>query len=220
MKYHLLKEVVDLVEEFEHSAEEEFPRTVEGFKTWICVKESLKESLHTQLEWEGKENGRSIESVINTLIVHMNRYAKTYSKSAMFGSKFSTQEEFIFLIVLQANGPMSKMELINKNIYDKPSGMLIINRLINQGWIIQRQSKYDKRSKTISITAKGEKVLAQQMGKIRKATKIVCGNLNEEEKLELLRLLQKLDRFHEPIVHSKLQNDILVDAVYEEYFNQ
>src|SRR5690606_39709334 len=63
-----------------------------------------------------KDKGRSAESVINTLIVHMNRYAKSYSKSAIYGSDFSTQEEFIFLINLKAFGAMSKMELIKKNI--------------------------------------------------------------------------------------------------------
>lgn len=218
MNYHFLKEVLDLLEDFETTTIDEFPRSIEGFKAWICLQESLKEQLEEELDWEGKEQGRSIESVINTLIVHMNRYAKSYSKSAMFDSKFSTQEEFIFLIVLQANGPMTKMELINKNIYDKPSGMLIINRLISQGWITQRPSQQDKRSKIISISTKGANVLAQQMGKIRKATKIVCGNLTEVEKLELLRLLQKLDRFHQPIYHSKLQADALVNEVYDEYF--
>jgi hypothetical protein len=61
-----------------------------------------------------KENGRSPESVISTLLVHMNRYAKTYSKSAIAGSGFNTQEEFIYLINLKAFGSMTKMELIKK----------------------------------------------------------------------------------------------------------
>src|SRR5690554_5295977 len=87
--------------------------------------------------WEGKEKGRSPESVINTLIVHMNRYAKSYSKSAIYDSEFSTQEDFIYLINLKAFGAMTKMELIKKNIQEKPVGMQIINRLIENGWVDQ-----------------------------------------------------------------------------------
>jgi hypothetical protein len=32
----------------------------------------------------------------------MNRYAKAYSKSAIHGSEFSTQEDFVYLINLKA----------------------------------------------------------------------------------------------------------------------
>ena len=110
-------------------------------------------------DWEGKEKGRSPESVINTFIVHMNRYAKTYSKAAIVGSDFSTQEDFIYLINLKAFGEMTKMELIRKNIHDKPAGMQIINRLIRQGWVEQRYSLTDRRSKVINIAEQGINVL-------------------------------------------------------------
>src|SRR5690554_3404938 len=123
-------------------------------------------------DWEGKDKGRSPESVINTLIVHMNRYARTYSKSAIYDSEFSTQEDFIYLINLKAFGAMTKTDLIKKNIQDKPVGMQIINRLIKQGWVQQLDSLTDKRSKIISITAQGSIALAQNMQKIRQATEI------------------------------------------------
>src|SRR5690606_37831786 len=139
------------------------------------------------------------ESVINTLIVHMNRYAKSYSKSAIYGSDFSTQEDFIYLINLKAFGSMSKMELIKKNIQDKPTGMKIIDRLIHNGWVKQDDSKIDKRSKVITIVDKGLMVLEQQMSKIRKATSVVTGDLNKNEKMQLIYLLQKLDHFHKPL---------------------
>lgn len=51
--------------------------------------------------------------------------------------------------------------------------MQIINRLINQGWIEQRNSKTDKRSKVISISETGLQALGNQMDKIRQATSIV-----------------------------------------------
>jgi hypothetical protein len=57
---------------------------------------------------------RTPESAISTLLVHLNRYAKTYSKSAIMDSEFSTQEDFIYLINLKAFGEMTKMALIKK----------------------------------------------------------------------------------------------------------
>src|SRR5690554_2990426 len=138
MNYELIKDVLDLVENFEekNSIKNDYTGDIEGFKKWMI--DVFKPELpKEEPDWEGKEKGRSPESVINTLIVHMNRYARSYSKSAIHDSEFSTQEDFIYLINLKAFGAMTKMELIKKNIQEKPVGMQIINRLIENGWVDQ-----------------------------------------------------------------------------------
>ncbi|MFN3019821.1 MarR family winged helix-turn-helix transcriptional regulator [Chryseobacterium sp. TY3] len=214
MNYGLIKDVLDLVQEFDSQNEgsKSYETSVDGFKDWIS---STTKTISTELDWEGKENGRSAESVINTLIVHLNRYAKSYSKSAIFGSNFSTQEDFTYLINLKAFGEMSKMDLIKKNVHEKPVGMQIINRLINQGWIEQRKSKTDKRSKVISISETGLQALGNQMDKIRQATSIVTGNLSQNEKMELIRLLNKLDNFHQQIYNKNIDTENLLEEAFK-----
>lgn len=217
MKYTLLKDIIKLIEEFEadHNTGA-YSADVDGFRKWSA------DSLHNRLpeaepDWEGKEKGRSAESVINTLVVHMNRYAKMYSKAAIYNSDFSTQEEFIYLINLKAFGEMTKMELIKKNIQDKPSGMQIIARLINQGWVMQKDSDIDRRSKILAITDKGVSALEKQMDKIRHATRIVTGDLTQAEKMELIRLLTKLDHFHKPIFLEHPDNSRLLEWISTAY---
>ena len=215
MNYGLIKDVLDLVQEFEIETNNNnhFETSIEGFKNWISTNNN---TVVNEPDWEGKENGRSAESVINTLIVHLNRYAKSYSKSAIVGSDFSTQEDFIYLINLKAFGEMSKMDLIKKNVHEKPVGMQIINRLINQGWIEQRNSKIDKRSKVISISETGLQELENLMDKIRQATSIVTGNLSQNEKMELIRLLHKLDDFHQPIYDKNIDAENLLSEVLKD----
>ncbi|WP_313264136.1 helix-turn-helix domain-containing protein [Sphingobacterium sp.] len=211
MKYRLLKEILSLVEQFEdENSEKRYSDDVKGFKTWIA-----DEMLGTSVEpnWEGKENGRSPESVISTLLVHMNRFAKSYSKAAISGSDFSTQEEFIYLITLKSFGEMTKMELIKRNIHEKPVGMAIINRLIKQGWIAQHESEYDKRSKLINITEVGLAALEGQMGKIRHATKIVSADLSHAEKIALIGLLNKLSNFHQVIYDRNIAPEKLLEEI-------
>ncbi|HLW29587.1 MAG TPA: helix-turn-helix domain-containing protein, partial [Brumimicrobium sp.] len=141
MNYDLIKDVLGLVESFEtvNTEKKTFENNIEGFKKWL-VNSFQADLPEEEPHWEGKEKGRSPESVINTLIVHMNRYAKSYSKSAIHDSEFSTQEDFIYLINLKAFGAMTKMDLIKKNVQEKPAGMQIINRLIKQGWVDQKDS--------------------------------------------------------------------------------
>lgn len=212
MKYDFLKDVVSLLEEFEteNSPKRMFPNDIDGFKKWIAVKYKA-EAANTESYWEGKENGRSADSVINTLIVHMNRYAKSYSRSAILGSDFSSQEDFIYLINLKAFGEMTKMHLIKKNVHEKPVGIQIINRLIAKGWVNQTHSKIDKRSKVLKISNSGVQVLETQMAKIRKATEIVTGDLMHNEKMELIRLLNKLNDFHRPIYDQNIEPEYLLD---------
>ncbi|AYZ12539.1 MarR family transcriptional regulator [Chryseobacterium arthrosphaerae] len=220
MNYTLIKDCVDLLEEFEaeiNASPDLYPGTIQGFKAWISDKESAEENHPEEPYWEGKENGRTPESAISTLLVHLNRYAKTYSKSAISDSEFSTQEDFIYLINLKAFGEMTKMALIKKNIHDKPVGMLIIARLLRLGLIEQTDSDLDKRSKLIRITERGLMILEKQMEKIRQATNIVAGNLTHNEKMELIRILNKLDRFHYPIFSRNIHSDQLISTIYDEY---
>lgn len=221
MQYQLIYDTIGLLEEFEKENREadKFSPDLTGFKHWVIDK-FREEFDQEEPEWIGKEKGRTPESVINTLIVHLGRYAKAYSKSAIYDSDFSTQEDFIFLITLKAFGGMTKMELIKENVQEKPAGMLIINRLLKQGWVNQTDSKEDKRSKIVSISEKGKKALKEQMDKIRTATEIVTGNLDHEEKMELIRLLQKLEDFHQPIYEENLAPADLLDTVQENYIKQ
>lgn len=214
MNYQLIKEVIDLVEQYELTSKngKEEKNSIEGFKRWIASNFQQQDQI-VEIDWEGKEKGRSPESVISTLIVHMNRYAKSYSKSAIYGSEFSSQEDFIYLINLKAFGSMTKTDLIKKNVHEKPVGMQVINRLISKGWVNQVPSPLDKRSKVLEITEEGKIALEAQMDKIRKATQIVTGDLNRKEKLELIRLLTKLDAYHKTIYDQNIEPENLLKQV-------
>ena len=219
MNFDLIKDTVALLEEFYSKNKNSlYPSTVDGFKKWVFDQESQKYSNdNISTDWEGKDQGRSPESAISTLLIHLNRYAKSYSKSVISDSEFSTQEDFIYLINLKTFGTMSKIDLIKKNIHEKPVGILIINRLLKQGWIEQNDSRDDKRTKLINITQKGLTVLENQMSKIRKATNIVSGNLTHSEKMELIRILNKLNQFHHPIYHKNIDSKDLIETVYKDF---
>jgi len=214
MNYTIMVELVKLVEQFEkENRDHRFTPDVKGFSQWVNGGKMQGPAGGKEPDWDGKLHGRSPESVISTLLVHMNRYAKTYSRSAIHGTDFSTQEEFIYLITLKAYGEMTKMELIRRNVQDKPSGMLIVNRLRRQGWVKQVNSKTDKRSKVLKLTPMGASALAEIKERIDKATRLVSGDLTREEQLDLIRLLQKLERFHQPIFLENIERAELLQRL-------
>lgn len=215
MNFDLIKEVVGLVQQFIEQNEDEllYSNDIQGFKEWINAS-SKSYSEEKNPDWVGKELGRSSESIINTLLIRMGRYAKTYSRS-IGSSFFASQDDFIYLINLKTMGAMTKMDLIRNNVSEKSSGMLIINRLISNGWAEQTISQKDKRMKHIQITEKGISVLEEHMDEIRKASRVVVGNLNHSEQMLLIAILSKLDEFHDSFYHMNVETGNLLDMVYK-----
>lgn len=197
MSYSLYRELINLTEEFEHEFKEG-SRTVKAFSDWLTkkvVNRNYEEN--EEVDWEGQKEGRSAESVINTSFLHLYRYAKLYSKLAISESPFSTIDDVIFLINLQHLGSMSKKALIDLNVHEKSTGIQIINRLLFAGFIEEAINPKDRRSKHVMITQKGQTALDANMEKIRAASRMVVGDLTNQEKLQLIKLLQKLELFHQ-----------------------
>lgn len=196
MMYNLLNDLLLLVKTYESSSMDA-KDDLKSFLKWSNTQSDQGENIKPEEpEWTGKINGRSADSVINTALVHLYRYAKIQAKAAITNSLFSTPDEFIYLINLLSAGNMSKSALIKENIHDKPAGTLIIKRLLDKGLITQQSSGIDKRSMIMSISAKGTLELNKSMDKIRAASANVTGPLILEEKIKLITLLQKLEDFH------------------------
>lgn len=198
MLYGILKELLVRLEEFEDDKRTAQP-TFETFLDWLNHRYGRGGSTTRSAEepyWEGKERGRSADSVINTLLVHMFKYARLHSKAVLTDSPFVSQDDFIYLISLRAHGDMSKMSLIRHNIHEKPVGSKIIKRLIDQEWVAEYADETDKRVRMLRLTEAGVAMLDAHMDKIRVASKAVTGDLTTNEKMQLIGLLVKLDSFH------------------------
>lgn len=202
--YNLINELVTLVKTYEERAANP-TEDLHAFRNWLNIHfEDEQSSSVVEPDWTGKDNGRSADSVINTSLVHLYRYAKIHAKAAITDSAFSTPDEFIYLISLVSGGSMSKTELIKQNIHDKPAGSLIIKRLLDKGLIEQQSSDLDKRSRMVQVTPKGSDHLKQSMDKIRLASAYVTEPLSPKEKNDLITLLLKLEDFHQAQLVEKV----------------
>jgi DNA-binding MarR family transcriptional regulator len=197
MYYNLITELVSLIKIYEQETDDT-SQDINLFGSWLI--QHLNHSNHLALpepEWEGKAKGRSADSVINTSLVHLYKYAKLQAKAAIVNTPFSTPDEFIYLISLVSFGSMTKTALIKLNVHEKSAGIQIVNRLINNGLAEQTALDADKRNRLIQITAKGTETLNKSMQNIRNASMNVTEPLSHQEKMDLIRLLTKLETFHE-----------------------
>ncbi len=197
MYYNLITQVVDLIKVYEKEGGDS-QIGVQSFGHWL--NNYVKKNGHLeqpQPDWEGKANGRSADSIINTSLVHLYRYARLQAKTAIANTTFSTPDDFIYLLNLTSFGSMTKTALIKLNVHEKSAGIQIVNRLIANGLVEQKEHDSDKRNRMIHITPKGTQLLEESIGNIRQASKNVTEPLSDQEKMDLIRLLTKLEDFHE-----------------------
>jgi DNA-binding MarR family transcriptional regulator len=197
MYYNLAVEMIGLIKMYEEESAATHP-DLQSFGLWL--NNYLSKNGYPLVEephWPGKEKGRSADSFINTSLVHLYRYAKMQAKAAIADTTFSTLDDFIYLISLVSLGSMTKSELIKLNVHEKSAGMQIVNRLIANGMVEQNAIETDKRNRMIDITQKGRDLLNESMQNIRHASKNVTEPLSEREKLDLIKILGKLENFHE-----------------------
>ena len=205
--YNLLKELLPYIEKYESRPRTEVLSEVGDFSAWL-QKEMAREVRikDTRAGDEIPENTRRSEDIrttISKMVYMMYRYARFYTKKAMVNSEINSLDDFALLVTLRTHKSVIKGELIKMFVLEKTTGIEIVNRLIRNGLAKQEDSDEDKRNKKIAITEKGKKELNIIFAEMAKTSEIVTGNLEAEEQLELIRLLTKLDHFHNELVNAE-----------------
>lgn len=199
-----------LLFEFEKETKEElfsiYAPTIIGFKQWVRDKMSQLQEEETA-ELEAKV---STEQNIALSFFKLANYSKMYWRSVLADTPLALPDNLIFLMNLWVHGEMTKMELIRKSTQEKPTGMQIINRLIESKFVCQKDSEVDKRSKIVEITALGEQELINNMEDIQKIAQVINGNLKQTEKQSLIQLLDKLMHFHDDVFNDTKSREDLI----------
>ncbi|UYZ59987.1 MarR family winged helix-turn-helix transcriptional regulator [Hymenobacter latericus] len=199
MDYSFLRQLLDKAEEFEQqNAAMGRPADLPGFAAWLYG------SVAAPPEPRGPAAPPDVASMpaeaeIGKLIIFLNRYARSYIRLGLAGTPLLTPDDFAYLATVMGHQPLSKSELITKNIHEKATGTEVIKRLLARGLVAEQPHATDRRSKLLTLTQAGGEVLRQVFGPMNQASQLIAGNLTRAERVQLLYLLQKLDAFHQPI---------------------
>lgn len=199
--YHLVKQLLNLVEEFENQSDNN-AIDLTNFAGFLNAQ--LQQTPITRIndvrfgdrEDEAQALAHQLDNSIARLFVYMSRYAKSYIKKALADTLLQTPEDFTCLAILLTNDSLSKTELIHRNLQEKTSGAEVIKRLLAANLINQWDDVADKRGKRLSITEEGKTLLYHIFNDMNHVGKIVAGNLSLAEKYTLHYLLHKLENFH------------------------
>ena len=221
MKYKNLSELSAYLEKFElEQGIKNF--SINGFAKWL-EKETGIEKASDRFVTNSNPNNfmeQSIDVQISILIGRMAKYARVYSKKVLQNTELSGLDDYSFMATLMFNESMTKSELTHHNLMESStSGSDIIKRLLQKGYIEEKEDPIDKRSKQVMISSAGKNLMIKVFKEMKVVSKIISGNLNLPEKKQLFELLNKLEVLHKIIYDNarKLDlNDIKSKYIFEE----
>jgi MarR family transcriptional regulator, lower aerobic nicotinate degradation pathway regulator len=200
--YSLLKEVINLVEEFENKNDSQ-SFELQDFISWTTTKiytEKLCKVADDQTEIKEK---LMLNAEISRYIFRLNRFASNYTKDFLTDLPLISLNDFVFVAQVHQFESITKTDLIKSALMDKSPGMEIIKRLIAKNIFEEFENKEDKRSKKIRLTSFGFETIFKTYDKMTQVSDIVCADMGYETKLNLLETLKYLDKHHQNIYNSK-----------------
>ena len=209
---NILIEIIDQLETYENACiANNSEISTSDFLEFLYLQDQLSENNSKRQALSGGHDDwrldTSTKAEMNTdisiLVVLLYRYAKGYIKKALASSDLKNGDDFSFLITLMTHESLTKIELTKLLVMEKTSGNEIINRLVNHGFIEQMPDKDDRRSIRIRITDFGRSEVIKILPEMQLVSRIVTGNLNQNEIRTLSYLLRKLDDYHNDIFLNK-----------------
>ncbi len=204
MNYSLLRDLINQLESYQqdHTATD-----MAGFSLWLYQQYHGQEAPLPENPYQGSYDDQ-LAIATGTLHKHLRHYMKTVLKQ----HDMSSEHDFSYLATLQNFGDLRKSELIELNMQEFSSGMEVIRRLLRLQLIEDFNDPDDGRSKRVRITEQGRTIFQALLTDMRKASTILGAPLSPTEKIQLLSLINKLLRFHQPIWyenHNEPLEDIL-----------
>lgn len=215
MKYELLKVLLPHIEAFEENcAQDGAPQNLDNFVEWLVFRQNAKKlaannkAVNAEFQSPSINLQGDVNAHIAQLLALMNKYLRFYLKKGFEGTLLSGPDDFGFMATLFIEGQLQKNVLIEKNTMEFSSGMEVIRRLEKQQLIESLTDESDKRAKIVSLTPLGKGTFFTLLPKMAQIGLIATAILSDEERYQLLELLNKLNHFHNPIFHDAKKDSL------------
>jgi len=148
------------------------------------------------------------------LLGYIVRIFQTYMGNAFADiPEIKQSDDFYFLNQISHLGEGRKTDVINAQLVGLSTGIDVLNRLLTNGLIEERNDPADKRARLIKLTEKGRQVLHQCYWQAGKVSDIMFQEVNEQDILLAIQLLRGIEIKHAALVFEL--RDRPLDEIYE-----
>jgi DNA-binding MarR family transcriptional regulator len=217
-QFQILKELLPYLEQYSREHQENDLMDFSNFlRRQLLTKPVSEQSIPDFTLSENHRPEVFPEVEFSTLLTDLYRFGKHYVKKALLDTDIKTLEEFGCLASLIKTPGLLKSELIQLQLMEISSGTEVANRLIKMGLIKEVRDERDKRAKRLYLTEKGQITIIGAFNEMYKASRIICGNLSDEELLNTTQVMEKLSAFHWHI--HRCDKSSGMEVLLEKYIN-
>jgi DNA-binding MarR family transcriptional regulator len=142
--------------------------------------------------------------ILTKLIDRIARIHMIYIQIAMKGMKIQHFEEFSLLSAIANLRNPRKTEVIYHTINELSTGLNLLAIMKKRGYINEQEDPEDKRSKRLSLTPKGKKILEGCYERFSKIPELLFRDINSEDIQLCIQLLKNVDlKFSKIWQHDK-----------------
>ncbi|MEM6523742.1 MAG: MarR family winged helix-turn-helix transcriptional regulator [Bacteroidota bacterium] len=145
---------------------------------------------------------------IGFLLGHIMAYGEVWIKLAFRDLPIQHFHDFGTLRFIQVHKNPTKKEIAEDSMMEQSSCFESLKRLTKAGLLIDQADKNDKRVKRVKLTKIGNQVLEAATKQSFALSDLLVGDLNPDEKEQLIRLLEKLGKFHEHLYQNSPKEKI------------
>lgn len=186
-----MEELKKLINEWVAFLEKDPEGTVENFCKYF-----LARSARTAQEKKSRIKPPDPDGHFMKVIMRLAQAYHIYAKIALRDTSLPVYDSFVFLAASRSLGEAKKTDIIHYAMMDISTGSDILNRLIKDDYLKDRTDPDDKRSRLISITPEGEKVLQACFKKTAIARRILLKDLDDNDKKLCIQILEPVEARH------------------------
>jgi DNA-binding MarR family transcriptional regulator len=143
-----------------------------------------------------ESEGIPLEGLLGRSLYRLNRFVLFYTKKLMAELPLRTLEEFVYLATIRDWGEPRKSDVIHENLSEFTSGIGVLRRLSERGFIEELDDPDDARSRRVRMTVEGMKALEACYEQLSPMSRLIWSSLTEAEMRLVHRILDKADRLH------------------------
>ncbi len=102
-----------------------------------------------------------------------------------------TPVQYAALAAIKANPGIDQVTLAGLIAYDRTTITGVVDRLVQKGLVVRRESSRDRRARELEITDEGKQTFRAITPAVEAAQRKMLRGLTEKESAELMRLLRK-----------------------------
>lgn len=198
-----MEKVIELMEAWKRYLEEGQGEDLGDFGQWLSNQKRSAESASMP-----KPPSPGYRMEFGRYFGTLTGFAEAWERIAFRDLPIKGFSDFDILNQVRQQGNPTKNTIAQNSTLEQSTLFESIKRLQKKGFLRDEVDATDRRVKRVHLTPEGEAVIEQAVEKAFKMSHLIVGDLSEEEIVNMIGLLKRLNAFHAHLHKTKSKDDI------------